>query len=74
MGYPEGGGEHVIITINDVWVGTTVNAAAAEEVAQFMSLLAAIPAENMGWEPVEEVNRAVAARLPGATPPPEARS
>lgn len=67
MGYPEGGGEHVIIVLNGVWIGTVVNASAAEALAQFLSTLAAVPAENMGWAPLEEV-RSVAARYPDTTP------
>lgn len=62
MGYPEGGGEYVIIVLNGVWIGTVVSAPAAESLAEFMHVLAATPAENMGWMPMEEVNHAVAAR------------
>jgi hypothetical protein len=69
MGYPEGGGEHVIIVINGTWLGTLVDAASAEELAQFMHLLAATPAENMGWEPIEEVNRALTAKQLGPAKP-----
>lgn len=67
LGYPEGGGEHVIIVFNGVWIGTLLNAQAAEGLAQFMSMLAATPAENLGWEPLEGVQHALAARAPGAT-------
>lgn len=61
LGYPEGGGEHVIIVFNGMWIGTLLNAQAAETVAEFMSTLAATPAENFGWRPLEEVNRALTA-------------
>lgn len=66
MGYPEGGGQHVIIVINGTWLGTLVDAASAEELAQFMHILAATPAENFGYEPLEEVQHAITARSPGA--------
>jgi len=61
LGYPEGGGVHVVITLNDLWIGTLINGVAAESLAQFMSILAATPAENFGFTPLEEAQNAIAA-------------
>lgn len=62
LGYPEGAtSEHVIIVMNGVWIGTLLHAQAADALANFISIMAATPAENFGYEPLEEVNRALTA-------------
>ena len=63
IGYPEQGGDYPIVTINDVWVATVVGDAAAEELAQFVYTFGAVPPENMGYLPLEEVNKRVRAVL-----------
>lgn len=69
LGYPEGSdSQHVIIVMNGVWIGTLLHAQAADQLANFISIVAATPAENFGYQPVEEVTRAVSAHHAATRP------